>query len=86
MSRPSPTTAVKPQWTFPERQEGRTATFSILRDFRLKAEKTILTKVGQNGEATQQLAYFELDADPRTYYSESAMLTAWEANAAREHS
>jgi hypothetical protein len=82
MSRPSPSTEITPEWCFVSRRKDRYAEFVIWRDYRLKAEKVVMVRAG-GGEAVQKLAYYELDGSSATYYSEAALMAAWEANAAR---
>jgi hypothetical protein len=74
--------AITPEWCFVSRRKDRHAEFVIWRDFRLRAEKVVMVRAG-GGEAVQKLAYYELDGSPKTFYSEKALMAAWEANAAR---
>jgi hypothetical protein len=75
---------ITPDWRFLKREEGRHATFTVFRDYRLKAEKVIMSRVGACSEALQPLVYYELDANPKTFYSQASLLTAWHARLVRE--
>jgi hypothetical protein len=72
-----------PDWYLHATHQGDQSYYQVYKSDLLKAEKTVFYRVGGKEPASLPVAFFSLNGNRRTFYSEESLLRAWEAAMAK---